>query len=288
MKVDLRVAKVLTAERVPNSKKLVKLRSISAPRADARRRHRRGLRGRALVGRHVVIVANLKPAKLMGIESNGMVLAASPDGGKPILLGFNSRPRRARGCGREYTIDNRKFVIDSHCHLADEVFVADLDAVVARAQAAGMTQALCILSADEPARSSGPGRSRWPAVRFAAAIHPHQSGAYAGRVDDVVEVTREAMAASEAVAVGEIGLDYHYDFSPRDVQRDVFAAQVALAVELERPVVIHTREAIDDTLAVLRDAGQDRARGVMHCFTGTKAEARRISTSAFSSRSRAS
>jgi TatD DNase family protein len=169
-------------------------------------------------------------------------------------------------------------VIDSHCHLADEVFVEDLDAVIERARTAGITQVLCILAADgagELERAKGVA-SRWPDVRFAAAVHPHQSGAHAGRVDDVVEVTRAAMAASEAVAVGEIGLDYHYDFAPRAVQRDVFAAQVALAVEGERPVVIHTREAFDDTLAVLRDAGQDRARGVVHCFTGTKAEAKRI------------
>ncbi len=93
MKVDLRVAKVLTAERVPNSRKLVKMtidvgneqRTLVAGIAEA-------YEADALVGRHVVIVANLKPAKLMGIESNGMVLAASPDGGKPVLLGFDNAP----------------------------------------------------------------------------------------------------------------------------------------------------------------------------------------------------
>ncbi len=87
--------------------------------------------------------------------------------------------------------------------------------------------------------------------------------------------TRQAVDAHSAVAVGEIGLDYHYDFAPRDVQRDVFAAQVALAVDLDRPVVIHTREATDDTLAVLHEAGAGRVRGVMHCFSGTPDEARR-------------
>jgi methionyl-tRNA synthetase len=93
MKVDLRVAKVLTAERVPNSKKLVKMtidlgseqRTIVAGIAEA-------YEADALVGRHVVIVANLKPAKLMGIESNGMVLAASPEGGKPMLISFETAP----------------------------------------------------------------------------------------------------------------------------------------------------------------------------------------------------
>jgi TatD DNase family protein len=75
--------------------------------------------------------------------------------------------------------------------------------------------------------------------------------------------------------VGEIGLDYHYDFSPRAVQLEVFAAQVALAGELERPVIIHTREATDDTFAVLGDAGGGKATGVFHCFTGDTAMARR-------------
>ena len=93
MKIDLRVAKVLTAERVPNSKKLIKMqidlgseqRTLVAGIAEA-------YEADALVGRHVVIVANLKPAKLMGIESNGMVLAASPEGGKPLLVGFEQAP----------------------------------------------------------------------------------------------------------------------------------------------------------------------------------------------------
>jgi methionyl-tRNA synthetase len=93
MKIDLRVAKVITAERVPNSKKLMKLeidlgseqRTLVAGISEA-------YEAEALVGRHVAIVANLKPAKLMGIESNGMVLAASPDGGKPLLVSFETPP----------------------------------------------------------------------------------------------------------------------------------------------------------------------------------------------------
>jgi TatD DNase family protein len=168
-------------------------------------------------------------------------------------------------------------VIDSHCHLADEGFVADLTDVVARATEAGVTSALCILSSDEPEEIDRVTRVRevWPAVRFAAAVHPHRSKPYGGREADAAELTRAAVGRSEAVAVGEMGLDYHYDFSPRAAQQAVFGAQIALAVELDRPVIIHTREATDDTHAVLRDAGQGRVRGVMHCFSGTVAEARR-------------
>ena len=166
--------------------------------------------------------------------------------------------------------------VDSHCHLADEAFAPDLDAVVRRAQDAGVQSALCILSADEADELA---RARvvaaaWPAVRFAAAIHPHRSGAYAGRRDEAADVARRAVDATGAVAVGEIGLDYHYDFSPRDVQREVFEAQLGVALERKLPVVIHTREATDDTNAMLREAGYG-LRGVMHCFSGSIDDARR-------------
>jgi TatD DNase family protein len=166
-------------------------------------------------------------------------------------------------------------VIDSHCHLADTVFVDDLGEVVARAQAAGVDEALCILSADEAeevARAVTVARA-WPAVKFAAAIHPHRAGAYAGRPQAAADLVGAVATQVGAMVVGEIGLDYHYDFAPRDVQREVFAAQVALAVTRALPVAIHTREATDDTLEVLRATG-GRVRGVFHCFSGTIDEAR--------------
>jgi TatD DNase family protein len=167
-------------------------------------------------------------------------------------------------------------LIDSHCHLADTAFATDLEEVVSRARAAGLSGALCILSADEPeelARTETVLAS-WPEIRFAAGVHPHRAAGFAGRPEDAASVTREALRQVGGVAVGEIGLDYHYDFSPRDVQLAVFAAQVVLAVELDLPVVIHTREAPDDTQAVLRDVGAGKVRGVMHCFTGSLEEAR--------------
>ena len=167
-------------------------------------------------------------------------------------------------------------IIDSHCHLADEKFASDLPEVVARAQAAGVTAAMCILSADEPAEIARASvvREAWSAVLFSTGVHPHRAGAYAGQPQAAADIARASATAVGASAIGEIGLDYHYDFAPRDVQREVFAAQVALAVELARPVVVHTRLASPDTMTVLRDAGQGRVRGVMHCFSGTAAEAR--------------
>lgn len=165
--------------------------------------------------------------------------------------------------------------IDSHCHLADAAFTPDLPEVVARAQAAGVTRAVCILSADDEAELSRAAdiERLWPAVAFATGIHPHRSGAFPGGGQDVAALVAAAMARVSAVAVGEIGLDYHYDFAPPPVQREVFSAQVELARASNRPVVIHTREAWTDTVDVLREAG-DGVRGVMHCFTGTLAEAR--------------
>jgi TatD DNase family protein len=167
-------------------------------------------------------------------------------------------------------------MIDSHCHLADDKFVDDLPDVAARAIDAGVTSAMCILAADndtEVARASTV-LAAWPSVRFAAAVHPHRAGEYAGQESRAADATRRAVLGVGAVAIGEIGLDYHYDFAPKDVQRKVFAEQVALAVELGRPVAIHTREATDDTMAVLREAGAGQVRAVMHCFSGTMAEAK--------------
>ncbi len=166
-------------------------------------------------------------------------------------------------------------MIDSHCHLGDEAFAADLDLVIERAREAGVTDAVCILAAgdeEEAARARGV-QAKWGAVCFSAGVHPHAAGPYAGRPDDAAQVTRAHVAAFGARAVGEIGLDYHYDLAPRDVQQAVFAAQLDLARELGLPVVIHTREATDDTFALLRDA--PGIRGVFHCFTGDVAMARR-------------
>ena len=164
-------------------------------------------------------------------------------------------------------------MIDSHCHLADDAFAGDVDQVIGRAQVAGITRALCILAADsetEAVRARGL-LGIWPALRFAIGLHPHQAGRFAGRESEVTRLVREAIEAlPETRAVGEIGLDYHYDYAPRDVQQTVFRHQLRLARELRLPVVIHTREAEDDTIAILREESGGAVQGVMHCFTGTR------------------
>ena len=169
-------------------------------------------------------------------------------------------------------------MIDSHCHLADEQFASDLDDVVARARDTGVTAALTILDATSAAEAARADRvtAAWPAVRFAVGVHPHQAGAFIDDPGAVVSLVREAyVARAGAVAIGEIGLDYHYDFAPRVTQVEVFRRQIALAREVGRPVVIHTREADDDTIDALRGEGSGEVTGVFHCFTGDATFARR-------------
>jgi TatD DNase family protein len=168
-------------------------------------------------------------------------------------------------------------MIDSHCHLADEAFREDLDAVVARAREAGLVHALCILAAGDPSEAAQADRltALWDDVRFAIGVHPHTASSFEGRARDVGAAVSAALDTRAAVrALGEIGLDYHYDFSPRPLQRDVFAAQIALARERGIPVVIHTREADADTVDVIRREGRGDLRGVFHCFTGSTSLAR--------------
>jgi TatD DNase family protein len=165
-------------------------------------------------------------------------------------------------------------VIDSHCHLADDTFSSDLDAVVERAREAGVERALVILEGGNAKEAAQARRvaELWPDTRFAIGIHPHQAHQFADDPERAAAVVRDQWDATpSARAVGEIGLDYHYDFSPRDVQHGVFRSQVRLARTLQRPIVVHTREADEDTVAILTEEGGGEIRGVLHCFTGTPA-----------------
>jgi TatD DNase family protein len=159
--------------------------------------------------------------------------------------------------------------IDSHAHLADPAFAADQDAVLARAVDAGARAVICIgESIDASVRAAELAERHAGFVWFTAGLHPH-----AAAVSDTPEMLgslRERLDAG-AVAIGECGLDYHYENAPRDVQRRVFAAQLSLAAERRLPVVVHTRDAEDDTRSMLVDASASGVRGVLHCFTGSRA-----------------
>ena len=171
---------------------------------------------------------------------------------------------------------------DSHCHLAGEEFAADLPDVIARARAVGVSRALVILAAEDDAEIARADAvsGAWPECRFAVGVHPHNARAFADNPQAAADMVAARLAAlPQARAIGEIGLDYHYDFSPREVQHAVFRAQLRLALEHDLPVVIHTREAEDDTLRLLVEEGTGRLRGVFHCFTGdTVAAGRALAT----------
>jgi len=172
----------------------------------------------------------------------------------------------------------RHFLIDSHCHIAGPEFAGDLDEVVSRARHAGVVRALVILAADDRPELTQASEvsARWPEARFAVGVHPHAAGAFASDHDAATRLVREAIEAQPlARGVGEIGLDYHYDFSPREVQQEVFRRQIGLARELKRPIVIHTREADEDTIRILREERAGEVGGVFHCFTGDRDMARR-------------
>jgi TatD DNase family protein len=175
-------------------------------------------------------------------------------------------------------------LIDSHCHIAGQEFAGDLEDVVARARAAGLQGALTILAADDDVelRQAAAVHAAWPDVRFSIGVHPHAAGKFASDPDAAAQAVDAAIAAQPAArAVGEIGLDYHYDFAPRQAQHAVFRAQIALARQRRLPIVIHTREAEDDTFQILADERASDVPVVFHCFTGTTAVARRVLDAGF-------
>lgn len=164
-------------------------------------------------------------------------------------------------------------MIDSHCHIDLADFDDDRDEVVERARAAGLAEMLIVGGVDE-----GKGLERALAVAerlglpATGGIHPHEA-----RVADerVYEQLRGLAGEGRIVAIGEIGLDFHYDHSPRPAQREALRRQIRLARDVGLPVVIHSREADDETAAILEAEGASEIGGVIHCFTGGKDFARR-------------
>jgi len=157
--------------------------------------------------------------------------------------------------------------IDSHAHLADPAFDDDRAAVIARARLTGARAIVCIGESIAAAERAATLAADNAGVVFSTAgVHPHDASEFDG-ARDVAAITD--LVRRGAVAIGECGLDYHYDHSPRDLQRRGFAAQLALGRELDRPVVVHTRLAEDDTAAMIAEAGAAGVRGVLHCYTGS-------------------
>jgi TatD DNase family protein len=162
-------------------------------------------------------------------------------------------------------------LVDSHVHLDHEQFRTDLDALLGRAHEQGIARMLTIGTGDGPPKLDCAIElaAKHEGVYATVGVHPHEaSKANSATFDDL----RALLGEPSVLALGEIGLDYHYDFSPREVQREVFVEQLRLARDAGKPVIIHTREAWADTVEVLRREWS--GPGIMHCFTGDEPQAR--------------
>jgi len=154
-------------------------------------------------------------------------------------------------------------VIDAHCHLADKQFSTGLDDVLLRAKQQGVEKMLCIADSVFESKECLALAQKYEQIYCTVGVHPHHAKEWKAADPDAL---RSLVRSSGKVrAIGEIGLDYHYDFSPRDTQREVFRVQLDLAAELSLPAVVHCREAIHDVRALLK--GRNLARVVLHCCT---------------------
>lgn len=161
-------------------------------------------------------------------------------------------------------------LVDSHCHLDDEQFDADREETIERARDAGVEIMMAIGTGNGPPDLEAGIRlaERYPFIYATAGVHPHDA---AKATDETWQRLRAVAAHPKVLAIGEIGLDYHYDFSPRDVQTEAFLTQLEIAREVEKPIVIHTREAWEATIRILRSWS---GGGILHCFTGDEQQAR--------------
>ena len=167
-------------------------------------------------------------------------------------------------------------LVDSHVHLDDPKFDADREAVIERALAAGVERMMAIGTGSGPPDLETAIRQaeRYPFIFATVGVHPHDASK---ATPETFARLRQLAAHPKVLGIGEIGLDYHYDFSPRDVQQSVFRKQLEIAAEAGKPVVIHSREAWADTLELLALVGQavpPAKRGIIHCFTGDPPQAR--------------
>jgi TatD DNase family protein len=160
--------------------------------------------------------------------------------------------------------------IDSHAHLEMDAFDGDREAVLARAMAAGLTAIITVGTPIPDCEKAVSLARRYPIIYTAIGIHPHEVKQIdAGTYDDL----RRLAGHEKVVAIGEIGLDFFYEHSPREIQLRRFAEQLDLSEELDLPVIIHDREAHAETLAILKTR-KHRLRGVLHCFSGDLSMAR--------------
>jgi len=159
-------------------------------------------------------------------------------------------------------------IFDTHAHYTDKRFAPDRAELLRELPGRGVARVLTCGSDVADSRAALALAKEYPHVYAACGVHPHEAAGF-GEPQELRALSRD----KKCVAVGEIGLDYHYDFAPRDAQRDCFARQLELASELGLPVIVHDREAHEDTLKLLQAY---RPRGVVHCFSGSWEFAREL------------
>ncbi|OLD41273.1 MAG: TatD family deoxyribonuclease [Nitrospirae bacterium] len=156
-------------------------------------------------------------------------------------------------------------LIDTHAHLDDARFDGDRDAMIARAREAGVEHFVTIGCDLTTSRAAVELADRYPFIYATVGVHPHEAKQIG---DSWYDDLRRLAQHKKVVAYGEIGLDYHYNHSPPKLQRERFREQITLARELRLPIVVHTREAQDDTIAILKEENAADVGGVFHCFSG--------------------
>lgn len=164
-------------------------------------------------------------------------------------------------------------LIDTHAHMNDSKFDSDVDEVVARANAAGVDKIIVCGCDLESSRAAVGLANRFDCVFATVGVHPHDAKAYDS---DTEAIIAELARAEKVLAIGEIGLDFHYDFSPRAQQMAAFEAQIELAHTLQMPIVVHSRESNEEALEVLSGRAQNIVGCVFHCFSGDENFARRV------------
>jgi len=162
-------------------------------------------------------------------------------------------------------------LVDTHCHLTFDVLARDIDAVLARSIAAGVTAWINVGTDLRECQKAIALAERFDGMYAAVGIHPHDAKTVTA--ETIQELERLAQH-KKVVAIGETGLDYHYDFSPRQEQKKVFAEHLKIAAELNLPVIIHCREAFNETMKILQQHSRDLKGVVFHCFSGSAEQAK--------------
>ena len=169
-------------------------------------------------------------------------------------------------------------LIDTHCHLTFEQLAGDVEQVLQRSKAAGITGWLTVGTDTQQNRKAIELANKFENMYAAVGIHPHESK---NATDETIAELKNAAQNKKVVAIGETGLDFHYNFSEQPDQSRLFAEQLKIAAELDLPVIVHSREAFDETMVLLERFGSSVKKVVFHCFSGSAEQAKIVLDNGF-------